>query len=250
MCRIHITAKKHVIVEKPFTTNLKEAEDIFLQAEINSVFVFEAMSLRFLPNLRLLKKKLSEIGDINWVEATCISLSSRYAELQNGHLPNIFNVAFSGGALMDLNVYNLTFVYELFGNPKKFNYLCHKHKNGIDLSGVLTLKYADFLAVCIAAKNTNGKRSATIYGSEGNIEIESGVNGLKGFELIKNGESEYFNIQNEEIHFIYEINDIVNIIKNFEVDKYNKLRKHTLDIMKILTIVRYKANLIFENDLL
>ena len=244
-----IKAKKHVIVEKPFTSNVREARDIFVLAENNSVFVFEAMSLRFLPNLTLLKEKIRDIGVVNWLETTCISLSSRYIELMNGKEPNVFSLTYSGGALMDLNIYNLTFVYEIFGKPLSVYYLFHRYKNGIDLSGVLTMQYPDFIAVCVAAKNSNGKNSATIYGSNGLIEINNGVNGLSGFNLVIGEDKSHHNIQSEMNHFTYEVNEMISIIKDRKIEEYSKITKHTIDVMEIITGARYKSGLMFDCDL-
>ena len=68
---------------------------------------------------------------------------------------------------MDLNLYNLHFVYGLFGSPARLAYHAHKHPNGIDTSGVLVLAYPDFVCQCTAAKNCRGDNGVSILGEKG-----------------------------------------------------------------------------------
>ena len=91
-------------------------------------------------------------------------ISAFYDALRAGGLPNVFNPAFAGGALMDINLYNLYFAYGLFGVPEKLSYHAHKHANGIDTSGVLVLEYPDFVCQCTGAKDCQGaKRAASAW---------------------------------------------------------------------------------------
>ncbi|MCF6335787.1 MAG: Gfo/Idh/MocA family oxidoreductase, partial [Spirochaetales bacterium] len=57
---------KHVLVEKAFTVNGEEAEELAAIAKGNNLFLMEAIWVRFLPSYKLLKKKLTEgiVGDV------------------------------------------------------------------------------------------------------------------------------------------------------------------------------------------
>ena len=62
-----IAAGKHVLCEKPFTLNARDAKEIFDAAKAKGVFVMEAVWTRFFPIVQEIKKKLHEekiIGDI------------------------------------------------------------------------------------------------------------------------------------------------------------------------------------------
>ena len=50
-----------------------------------------------------------------------------------------FDPAFSGGALMDINIYNIHYVVGLFGKPKNIEYYPNIER-GIDTSGVLIIR--------------------------------------------------------------------------------------------------------------
>jgi predicted dehydrogenase len=150
---------------------------------------------------------------------------------------------------MDLNIYNIYFVYELLGKPVSFNYDYQKHINGIDLSGQFEMKYDEALATCFSAKNCHGKPYAFIHGTEGYIEISNGVNGLKNFNVTIQNNIENYNIQNNKNHFIYEIMEFKRIISENDLGKAELLNAKTQYIMELLTDARYKAGLFFKNDI-
>lgn len=51
-----------------------------------------------------------------------------------------------GGALRDINVYNLHYTAELFGVPEKTQYYPNTGFNGVDISGTMVLEYEGFTA--------------------------------------------------------------------------------------------------------
>ncbi len=51
---------------------------------------------------------------------------------------------------MDLNVYNISYIVGLFGEPNQAKYTANMER-GIDTSGILTMDYNSFRAVCMAA---------------------------------------------------------------------------------------------------
>ena len=67
-------------------------------------------------------------------------------------MPPVFDPACCGGALMDLNLYNVHFVVGLFGEPMLVNYHPNLYRNGIDTSGILLLEYPDFICQCTGAR--------------------------------------------------------------------------------------------------
>lgn len=77
--------------------------------------------------------------------------------------------ACGGGALMDLNVYNIHFVVGLFGMPKNVRYYQNLAENGVDTSGILMMEYSNFQAVCTAAKDSTSDPFVIIQGEEGTI---------------------------------------------------------------------------------
>ena len=134
-----LEAGKHVLLEKPFVPTVAQADELIALAKARGLLLYEAITTAHHPNYGRVKAHLPELGEVKMVSCTFCQYSSRYADLLAGKVPNIFNPAFAGGALMDINLYNIHFVVGLFGAPKAVHYTANLWKNGIDTSGVLVL---------------------------------------------------------------------------------------------------------------
>lgn len=239
-----LNANKNIILEKPFCSNDRESLEIVNLAKEKGLYLFEAMSINYMPNLELLKTKLDEIKPIHWIELSMCQYSSKYDEFKRGGLPNVFNPAFSGGALMDLNIYHLNFIQNLFGKPLRISYYPMLAENGIDVSGQLLMEYKDFMVSAIAAKNAKGKPYGVFHGEKGVIEFNEGVNGLRSFTL--NGE--IHNIQKEDNRLVYEIREFETIFKNKDIYQMMRLLLLTQERMEMLTKVRISSGVHFTSD--
>ena len=164
-----ILAGKHVIVEKPFTVTVAEAKELQELAVKHECMLFEAILSRYSKNYEHLKDELPTIGNIKLIQANFSKYSSRYDEFRKGIITPTFDKAHAGGALMDLNVYNIHFVVGLFGIPKNVQYYPNLAENGVDTSGILMMEYPNFQAVCTAAKDSTSDPFVIIQGEEGTI---------------------------------------------------------------------------------
>ena len=164
-----ILARKHVIVEKPFTISTAEAKELQALALKHGCMLFEAILSRYSKNYEHLKDELQKIGKIKLIQANFSKYSSRYDKFRKGIITPTFDKARGGGSLMDLNVYNIHFVVGLFGLPKKVQYYPNLADNGVDTSGILIMEYPDFQAVCTAAKDSTSDPFVIIQAEEGTI---------------------------------------------------------------------------------
>ena len=164
-----ILARKHVIVEKPFTISTAEAKELQALALKHGCMLFEAILSRYSKNYEHLKDELQKIGKIKLIQANFSKYSSRYDKFRKGIITPTFDKARGGGSLMDLNVYNIHFVVGLFGLPKKVQYYPNLAENGVHTSGILIMEYPDFQAVCTAAKDSTSDPFVIIQAEEGTI---------------------------------------------------------------------------------
>ena len=239
-----LNANKNVILEKPFCSTDKESIDLINLAKEKGLYLFEAMSINYMPNLDLVKSKLVTIGPLKWVELSMCQYSSKYDSFKRGEVPNVFNPAFSGGALMDLNIYHLQFILNLFGNPKSMKYLPELAKDGIDVAGLLMMDYDGFKVSALSAKNAKGKPFGIFHGEKGVIEFNQGINGLSSFDI----DGERFNVQEQENRLFYEIQAFEMMLKNKDFEGMCKHLDITQNTMELLTKVRLEANVRFEAD--
>ena len=137
--------KKHLIIEKPATSNAAELEGLYALADAHGVFLLEAYRHLHEANFHVLRDvalpKLGTLGaaaanaggggndgsnvgsTVYGASLTYASYSSRYDKvLSGGPTPNIFSLDFSGGSLVDLGVYPISLAISLFGLPDHQTY--------------------------------------------------------------------------------------------------------------------------------
>lgn len=183
-----LLAGKHVICEKPFTLTLAEFEDLAKIAEQKNRILLEAITNQYLGNFASIKANLAKLGDIKIVECNYSQYSSRYDAFKRGEIAPAFDPAKGGGALRDLNIYNIHLVVGLFGKPERVQYLANMER-GVDTSGILIMDYGNFKAACIGAKDCSADIKSTIQGNKGSIAVLGPTNRMPELSLSLNGQS-------------------------------------------------------------
>lgn len=174
-----LLAGHNVIVEKPFGSNLREVQELVQLAKEKNLFLWEAVSLLHMPNFRKLQELLPKLGPIRMVQANYSQYSSRYDKYLEGTVLPAFDPQLSGGALYDINIYNLNLIIGLFGAPNSLVYQARKGFNGIDTSGVVLMSYPEFQALAIGAKDSASPSTCLIQGEKGWLKIETAPNQLE-----------------------------------------------------------------------
>ena len=167
---------KHVILEKPFTTTYKEAEELVNTARKNGVFVLEAITVLHNELYKKADENLDKIGQVRIVQCNYSQYSSRYDNYLKGIVAPAFDPALGGGAKGDINLYNIYYCVGLFGEPESAVYTCNRGFNGVDTSGIAVFKYPDFVASCIGAKDSASPSYVCIQGEKGFIRFEGTPN--------------------------------------------------------------------------
>ena len=247
-----LIAGKHVICEKPFVTRADHAEELFALAESRGLFLFEAAPTTFLPNYAILKRELAKVGRVRLVMANYSQYSSRYDRLLAGELPNIFNPKLAGGALMDINFYNVYLNIALFGRPNAASYAANLYDTGdgamIDTSGVVTLQYADFVSSCVGAKDTWGENYFQIEGERGYIYIRDGSNGLASIRVVTKDADETFDEQPHPSRWYYEVQALTRILLTEDRAAFDERRRLTTETARVLEHLRKNVWCSFPMD--
>ncbi|MDO5147167.1 MAG: Gfo/Idh/MocA family oxidoreductase [Eubacteriales bacterium] len=241
-------AGKNVIIEKPVTSNAEEFRKLLKVSEIQDVFMMEAMNVHHLPAFLSVKENISRVGTMKIASLNYSQYSSRYDAFKAGEILPAFDPAKSGGALMDLNVYNIHTVIGLFGKPKKVHYQANVEK-GIDTSGILTMEYEGFQAVCIGAKDCGAPVTITLQGNEGYIRISSPVNELREYELSDNdGNKKRVTMEKERHRMYYEFQEFLSIIEQGKKEKMKELQRISLAAAEVMEEARRQAGIRFPAD--
>lgn len=237
-----LLAGKHVILEKPFTVTYEEAKEIAAIAREKKLYLFEAITTQYNPNYHKMKELLPRLGDIKLVALNFSQYSSRYDNFKKGIISPSFDPNNAGGALMDLNIYNIHFVAGLFGKPLKVRY-CSNMERDVDTSGILVMEYPDFQAVCIAAKDCGAPLSVSVQGNKGFIHSDYASSILAEFSFQENKcEPEHYHLADSPQRLFYELQTFAEYYEDKDWEAFDKRLSHSLMVMEILDQARDSEN--------
>ncbi|MGT2801425.1 Gfo/Idh/MocA family protein [Streptococcus henryi] len=229
-----LLAGKHVICEKPFTLKASEFEDLVAIAEQRKLFLLEAITNQYLGNFAYIKDNVDKLGDIKIVECNYSQYSSRYDAFKHGEIAPAFNPEMGGGALRDLNIYNIHLIVGLFGKPKTVQYLANVERN-VDTSGILIMDYGNFKAVAIGAKDCGAEIKSTIQGNKGSIAVLGPTNAMPEVSMTLNGQETEVVNQNTLNHRMHdEFVAFQDIISSKDWNRQAQALEHSRAVMEVL----------------
>ena len=163
-----LAAGKHVVCEKPFTMNAREARAVVELAREKKLFLMEAMWSRFLPAVQ---------------EARCIIASGgigvpRQVQADIGFAANfppehrLFNPDLGGGALLDVGIYPLSLAAFFLGPVAQVQALADMGPTGVDEQVAFSLLHAaGGTSSCACSLRALTPTEMTISGSLGRIRL-------------------------------------------------------------------------------
>ncbi len=243
-----LLAGKHVILEKPFCTKALQAEELIRLAKERHLLLVEAAPTTFLPNFQILKRELPRVGRVKLVLANYSQYSSRYDAVLRGEVPNIFNPAYAGGCLMDINFYNVYLNAALFGRPQKAVYYPNRHGELADTSGIMVMQYEGFVSTNAGAKDTWGVNFFQIEGEQGYIYIQDGSNGLARIRVVTKKEDITYNQQDNPDRWYYEVQELTRLLLADDYDSIYSRLDITLKVTGIIEDARRAAGILFPGD--
>ena len=169
-CKMCLNAGKHVLCEKPFTTNADEARELYRLAEEKGLFIMEAFWIRFLPVYNCLQKVLEGevIGQVRHIRC-------EYGFIAKGaRKDRKFDSSLGGGALLDIGIYNLGFLHMITkAAPESFQSQVHINGYGTDDFSTIQLSYpGGCTAYCAQSIGMVMDRQAVMFGEKGTISFQ------------------------------------------------------------------------------
>lgn len=245
-----LMAGKNVIVEKPFTPAVEQAMVLSRTAREKKLFLFEAVTTIHQPDYRRVKEYLPDLGTIRLVQCSYSQYSRRYDRFKQGEILPAFDPACAGGALMDINIYNIHYTAGLFGKPSSIHYFPNIER-GIDTSGVLLLDYGSFKCMLTGAKDCSAPCSCAILGDKGYLIQESPANLCQGIRIVLNEGTEK-TVKNHSYghRMIREFLEFENMIHSGDLNACYRYLDHSLCVCEILTEARRMAGIIFPAEAL
>jgi predicted dehydrogenase len=176
-----LRAGKPVLVEKAFTMNATEAQELVAVARAEGLFLMEAMWTRFLPHIAEIRRLLAEgaLGNIVTVTADHGQWFAQDAEFR------LFAPELGGGALLDLGVYPVSFASMVLGTPDRIVTLIDPAFTGVDGQTSMLFGYASGAqAVLTCTLSAKSPTRAAIVGTDARIEIDGEFYAPTSFTLI------------------------------------------------------------------
>jgi predicted dehydrogenase len=241
-----LEAGKAVILEKPFTSTGKEAKELYDIAMANNVMLVEAVSFLSFPILNKIKDYIKKLDNIHLFIINYTQYSSRYDAYRAKEVLPTFDPAYSGGALYDINIYNLNLAYALFGKPESFRYYANMGFNQVDTSGVAVYDYGQFKAILAGVKDSRGESFGIIEAENGYIRINGAPPGLRSVDIYIDGEH-YYEEEVKENHLRPEMEEFSKMFDSGD-DSWKKRAAVAVEIMEMAEEMRKQVGMVFDAD--
>ena len=160
---------KNILVEKAFTVNAAQAEELAALAKEKNVLMAEAIWTRYMPSRKMIDDLL-EAGTIGKVTSLMANLGYELHNIERMQSPEL-----AGGALLDLSVYPINFARMVMKKEvKDITTTAVMSPRGIDWMNSITLIFEDDTMAVLHSNMLVGiNRMGVICGDKGYIEVQN-----------------------------------------------------------------------------
>lgn len=239
-----LNAGKNVLCEKPFTVCAKDCEELYRAADEKSLFVMEGFWIRFLPLyselLKIIKSK--KYGELR--HARC-----EYGFIAKGkRRERKFLSELGGGALLDIGIYCLGFLYMIMGEePKSFNTEVRFNEYGTDEYSVVQLVYpSGKTANCLQTIGLNIERRAALYFDGASIYLPDFQGAYSMTVKPVEGDEYTLDFPPDINGFEYEIREVTNCIKQGKTHSDILKPEDNIAVLRLMDSIRNRWGLKFN----
>jgi predicted dehydrogenase len=159
---------KAVLVEKSFTMNRRQAEDIITLARAKKLFVMEAMWTRFMPSV-VEAKRIVDSGEIG--KPANVSADFGFTS-DAGPEHRLFAPELGGGALLDLGIYPLSMSSFFLGAVTGVKAQAEMAATGVDMQTAFTLTHeGGGVSSCACSLRSRTPTELVISGEKGYVRL-------------------------------------------------------------------------------
>ncbi len=234
MCLEH---GKHVLVEKAFTVNAAQAEELIHISEEKGLLLAEAIWTRYMPGRKMLDELLAE-GAIGKVTSLTANLGYVLVDKERLQEP-----ALAGGALLDVGVYPINFALMAFQDEvKEVSATAVMSPKGVDWMNSITLTFADDkMAVLHSSMLSLTDRQGVIYGEKGYIEVQN-INNCEEIRVynLNREMTNRFKVPEQINGYEYEVLACIKAIEEGKAECPEMPHSETLRVMRMLDEIRGK----------
>lgn len=236
--KLALSLGKPVLCEKPITVTAPEAAELFALAKEKGAYLAEAMWTWFSPIANKVKQWYDD-GALGTVDRG----SATYRCDSRGYAARCADPDLAGGALLDIGIYPITYLYRLFGKPVEIR--CHGQiEGGIDLGEDVELTFSNGLCcpVSVSMAEPDGHEELYLEGSRSSVVCPS-YHCASQVELVRReGENEVFR---GEGGYLNEFDVVAGEIRAGLTESPMVPPSATIDVMEILDECRRQMGLVY-----
>lgn len=233
---------KHVLVEKAFTVNARQARELIRLSEEKGLLLAEAIWTRYMPSRRMIDDILAckTIGNVTSLTANLGYILSHVDRMQNPEL--------AGGALLDLGVYPINFALMAFhGEVKDVHATAIMSPKGIDWVNSVTLTFEEEkMAVLHSDMLAQTDRQGVISGDKGYLEVQN-INNceeIRVFGLDRKMTARY-QVPEQINGYEYEVLSCIRAIEAGKTECEEMPHSEILRVMELLDRIRGQWDMVY-----
>lgn len=232
MCLEH---GKHVLVEKAFTVNAKQAEELIALSREKELLLAEAIWTRYMPSRFMIDEIIASdiIGKPH-------SLMANLGYPMQGK-ERLCKPELAGGALLDVGVYPINFAMMVFhGGIVKVQTTAQMSPEGVDWTNSVTLTFRDGeMAVLHSTMLSPTDRLGVIYGEKGYMEVQN-INNCEEIRVYDCDHQlrETYQVPAQINGYEYEVLSCMKAIREGKVECDEMSHGETMRVMGLLDDIR------------
>jgi predicted dehydrogenase len=242
---LSLNAGKHLLLEKPFTINASEANEIASLARTKRLFVMEAMWTRFLPSMDAIFEVINS-GALGEIELLTADHSQALT-----HIPRLVERELGGGALLDLGIYPISLAHRLFGKPAAITAMARLNDEKVDATTSMIFEYEGGKQATMSTSFLGaGPVTASIVGSLARIDIDGSFYAQTSFRVV-NAAGEILKSYSEKIEGQgrqYQAMHVEKCINQGLVESPVMPLRESVEIMKVMDDVRSKIGVTYPTE--
>lgn len=240
-----IRHKKHVLCEKAFTINARQAKAVRDAAKEAGVFVAEAIWTRYMPSRKIIQDLLDG-GAIGEVTNLTANLSYPMREKKR-----ILEPELAGGALLDLGVYGINFAFMHFGTEiERMESYVMKMPTGVDGQETITLFYKDGrMAVLTHGIYGRSDRKGIFYGDKGYMVVEN-INNPQSVSVYDTEDRllQHIAVPEQINGYEYQFIECIDLIEKGRGESVSMPMEDTIHVMETMDALRKQWGFVYPGE--
>lgn len=233
---------KNVLLEKAFTVNAKQAEELITLAREKKKLLAEAIWTRYMPSRKMIDDLLAEevIGKVTSITA---NLCYEIQDKERMQEPSL-----AGGALLDLGVYTINFAKMVVKKDVK-EVISHAvmSPKGIDWMDSITLIFEDdTMAVLHSSMLSESNRMGLICGEKGYLEVQN-INNCEQIRLYDADHKlcKIYEVPEQINGYEYEVRACIKAIQEGKIECEEMSHEEILWVMRLMDRIRNDWGMVY-----